>query len=414
MKYPGSKKFWMTTLHILFWLVSFNFWYFVFNPGVESASSIKDLGEFWPNLLLFNCISFIYCLLPLTWLIKNGPHWLKMTATFLFSAPLLYLVYQWMLPSSAREDLSLFTDLFVSSFLYVLVFHLTIIAAVYFNLKALIPRFLTRSRFGLYILWVCALICLTALVNFTLFNFVTDKIFPSLYFISYFKVWELVVIVAAYLIVTTLVYLVWQYTVMLIANREKVQNELSALKAQVNPHFLFNNLNTIYGLASTDIERSKNVILKLSDFLRYVLYDTGADSIPLEKEVEIIKTYVDLQTERIDPEITKVSFSTEGDFSKAVISPLLLLPLTENCFKHGTGNQPGQIDIEIRFDGKRLIFRSNNNIALREDNGIREKGGLGIKNLEKRLNLLYPDRYSLKFEEKEGYFKAALSVELNL
>jgi two-component system LytT family sensor kinase len=413
MKYIVSEKFWITTLHLLFWMVSINIWYFVFNPGVESSGIIKGLDDSWGLLLLVNCISFIYCILLLVWLLKTAPKWLKITATFMFCVPVLFLLFEWVLPSSKREDLSLFKDLFVSGFLYVIVFHLTIIAAVYFNLRTLISRFLTRSRFGLYILWVGGLICITALVNFALFNFVIDKIFPSVYFISYFKLWELFLIVALYLIFTTLLYLVWQYAVMLIANREKVQNELSALKAQVNPHFLFNNLNTIYGLASTDIERSKNVILKLSDFLRYVLYDTAADSIPLGKEVEIIKTYVDLQAERIDPEITRVTFSTGGDFSKATISPLLLLPLTENCFKHGTGNQPGQIEIEIRFDGKRLIFRSKNNISLREETIILEKGGLGIKNLEKRLNLLYPDRYSLNLDEKEGIFNAELLVELN-
>jgi two-component system, LytTR family, sensor kinase len=413
MKYIVTKKFWITTLHLLFWMVSINVWYFIFNPGVETSGFIKGLDDSWGLLLLINCISFIYCLLPLIWLVKTAPAWLKIAATFVFCVPVLFLLFEWVLPTSKREDLSFFKDLFVSSFLYVLAFHLTIIAAVYLNLKTLISRFLTKSKFVPYILRIGGLICITALFNYALFNFVIDKIFPSLYFISYFKVWELIIIVAVYLIFTTLVFLVWQYAVMLIANREKVQNELSALKAQVNPHFLFNNLNTIYGLATTNVERSKDVILKLSDFLRYVLYDTGADSIPLEKEVEIIKTYVELQKERIDPGITKVSFSAEGDYSKATISPLLLLPLTENCFKHGTGNQPGQITIEIRFDGKRLFFLSWNNIALREDNGIREKGGIGIKNLEKRLNLLYPGRYSLQFEEKEGIFRAELSVELN-
>ena len=413
MKYLVSKKFRKTTLHLLFWMVSVNIWYFVFNPGVETSGLIKGLDDSWELLLLFNSISFIYCLLPLIWLLGTAPKWLKITATIVFCVPVLFLLFEWTLPSSKREDLSLFKDLFVSSFLYVMVFHLSIIAAVYYNLKTLISRYLTRSRFGMYILWVCGLICITTLVNFALFNFMIDQLFPSLYFISYFKVWELIIIIAAYLIITTLAFLVWQYAVLLISNREKVQNELSALKAQVNPHFLFNNLNTIYGLASTNVERSKNVILKLSDFLRYVLYDTAADSIPLEKEVEIIKTYVDLQKERIDPEITKVSFSAEGDFSKGFISPLLLLPLTENCFKHGTGNQPGKIDIEIRYDGKRLHYLSRNHIALREDSSIKEKGGLGIGNLEKRLNLLYPDRYSLKFEEKEGIFKAELLVELN-
>jgi sensor histidine kinase YesM len=413
MKYIASKKFWITTLHLLFWMISINGWYFVFNPGVESSGLIKGLDDSWGLLLLVNCISFIYCLLPLIWLLKKAPAWLKITAAFVFCVPVLFLLFEKVLPSSEREDLSLFKDLFVSGFLYVVVFHLTIIAAVYYNLKVLISRFLTKSRFRLYILWVFGLVCITSLINFALFNFVIDKIFPTLFFISSFKVWELIIIIAAYLMFTTLIYLVWQYAVMLIANREKVQNELTVLKAQVNPHFLFNNLNTIYGLASTNVERSKNVILKLSDFLRYVLYDTAADSIPLEKEVEIIKTYVDLQTERIDPGITEVSFSAEGDFSKASISPLLLLPLTENCFKHGTGNQPGKIDIVIRFDGKQLIFRSENSISLREETITREKGGLGINNLEKRLNLLYPGKYSLNLDEKEGIFRAELLVELN-
>jgi two-component system, LytTR family, sensor kinase len=413
MKYIVSKKFWITTLHLLFWMVSINVWYFVFNPGVESSGLIKGLDDSWGLLLLINCISLVYCLLPFIWLIKTAPAWLKVTVTFVFCAPLLFLLFEWALPTSKREDLSFFKDLFVSSFLYVIIFHLTIVAAVYFNLKSLISRYLTRSRFGHYVLWVSGLTCMGAFVNYALFNFVIDKIFPSLFLISYFKGWELIIIFALYLIFTTLVYLVWQYAVMLISNREKVQNELSALKAQVNPHFLFNNLNTIYGLASTNVERSKNVILKLSDFLRYVLYDTAADSIPLEKEVEIIKIYVDLQKERIDPEITKVTFSAEGNFNKVSVSPLLLLPLTENCFKHGTGNQPGKIDIVIRFDGKRLIYRSENNISMREETINREKGGLGINNLKKRLNLLYPDKYSLNLDEKEGIFKAELMVEMN-
>jgi two-component system LytT family sensor kinase len=413
MKYFTTKKFRNITLHLLFWMVSINIWYFVFNPGVESSGIIKGLDDSWGLLLLINCISFIYCLLPLIWLLKTAPAWLKITTTFVFCIPVLFLLFEWAIPSSKSEYLSFFKDLFASSFLYVVVFHLTIIAAVYYNLKVLILRFLTTSRFGFYILWVCGLTCIAAFSNYIFFNFVIDKIFPSLYFISYYKVWELFIIVATYLIFTTLVYLVWQYAVMLIANREKVQNELSALKAQVNPHFLFNNLNTIYGLANTNVERSKDVILKLSDFLRYVLYDTAADSIPLDKEVEIIKTYVELQKERIDPEITKVSFSTEGDFSKAFISPLLLLPLTENCFKHGSGNRPGKIDIVISYDGKRLNFLSENHISLREETVILEKGGLGIKNLEKRLNLLYPDKYSLKLDENEGIFRAELLVELN-
>jgi LytS/YehU family sensor histidine kinase len=199
---------------------------------------------------------------------------------------------------------------------------------------------------------------------------------------------------------------------MLIANREKALNELSALKAQINPHFLFNNLNTIYSLASKKDDRTKDVILKLSDFLRYVLYDTTSESIPLEKEVEIIRTYVELQKERVNPLLTGVDLNLEGNFLNAHIIPLLLLPLAENCFKHGIGKEPGKIQIYIGFNGKQLLFKTENTIALREKALENGNGGIGIKNVEKRLNLLYPNRYSLHFEEKDGMYKVELKVNL--
>jgi hypothetical protein len=412
MKYFKIKINWKTVLHILLWTVSVNIWYFVFNPGVESSGIIKGLDEYWLAYLPVNCLFILYCLLPLGWLIKSAKTWLKISGTVLFTIPLFYLCYLWLFPPEGNKDLSDFVDLFISRFLYVIVFHLTIIAAVYVNLRVLIPRYLTGSRFGIYFLWFSGLTCLAALMNFAIFNLFLDKIFPSIYFISYFKTGELILIVAGYLVFTTVFYLIWQYREMLIANRDKIHHELSTLKAQVNPHFLFNNLNTIYALASTNTEHTRDVILKLSDFLRYVLYDTGAESIPLEKEVEIIRTYVDLQKERIDPAITSVSFTTNGEFGKANITPLLLLPLTENCFKYGTGNQPGEISIKVSFDGKVLLFSTLNNISRRPEDGLQENGGIGIKNVEKRLNLLYPGRHSLFLEEREGIFRAELTVEL--
>jgi LytS/YehU family sensor histidine kinase len=198
----------------------------------------------------------------------------------------------------------------------------------------------------------------------------------------------------------------------LIANKEKAQHELSALKAQINPHFLFNNLNTIYSLASKNDTHTKDIILKLSDFLRFVLYDTSSETILLEKEVEMIKTYIDLQKERIDPVITPVTFLTEGDFGTIRIAPFLMLPFVENCFKHGIGKTPGNIQIDLRLDGKHLLFKTENRIFLREKTGNGENGGIGINNVEKRLNLLYPGRHSLYLEEKEGMFRVTLSVEL--
>ena len=412
MKIRNFKKQLIIALHLLFWMISINIWNIVFNPGVESVSGIKGLKSYWPTLLLVNSLFYLYCLLPFIWWFKKTRKWIKISLSIVFLLPVIYLLYQYLLPVSKREDLTLFTDFFISAFLYTLVFHLTIAAAVYYNLKILIGQYLTNSKFGIYLLTFLGLICITAIANFALYNYCIDLIFPNLYFISYFKVWELLLIVTAYLVFTTIIFLVMQYAEMLIANRDKAQNELKALKAQINPHFLFNNLNTIYSLASKKDERTKDVILKLSDFLRYVLYDTTSESISLEKEVEIIRTYVELQKERVNPLITQVTLTLEGNFANTNIIPLLLLPLAENCFKHGIGKEPGKILIYIGFNGKQLLFTTENPIALREKTSEEENGGIGIRNVEKRLNLLYPERHSLHLEEKDGMYKVELKVDL--
>jgi hypothetical protein len=412
MKIIRIKKQLIPALHLLFWFVSLNFWNVIFNPGVESTGVIEGLEVGWDFILLMNFIFLIYCSMPLIWLVRKARLWIKIPVTILFLAPIVYVIIQGSGQENDKDTVEIFMEFFVKNFLYVLTFHLTIVAAVYYNLKILIPRYLTQSKFVHYLLYLIALIGLTAVVNFALFDYCIDLIFPSLYFISYFRIWELVLIVKAYLVVSILVFLIWQYVGMLIANREKAQNELSALKAQINPHFLFNNLNTIYSLASKRDEHTTDVILQLSDFLRYVLYDTASEFIPLEKEVEIIRTYVELQKARVNPEVTSVILTIEGNFANVEITPLLLLPLAENCFKHGIGKNPGKIELYIGFDGKQLLFKTRNAIALRENTGGEVNGGIGIKNVEKRLYLIYPERHSLEYSENEGIFNLEMRIDL--
>jgi len=412
MKIIQLKNQLLNSLHLLFWFISFNFWNGILNPGVESTSVIQGFEVGWDFILLVNFIFLLYCSLPFIWLIRKKWLWIKISVSVLFLLPLGYVIIQGIKPDGNKEDVQVFLEYFVKNFLYVVVFHLTIFVAVYYNLKVLIVRLLNRSRFSAYLLYSGGLVVLTAFLNYALFNFVIDQLFPSLYYISYFRIWELMLIVAAYLIFTSILFLIWQYAQMLIEKRDAARNELSALKSQINPHFLFNNLNTIYSMASQKDERTPDVILKLSDFLRYILYDTSSETIPLEKEVEIIQTYVGLQKERVNPEITKVHLTTEGNFSGVNIAPLLLLPLAENCFKHGKGKNPGTIRIFISFDGKNLIFNTENQIALREKTDTTENGGLGIPNVEKRLILLYPDSHSLEYHENDGIFHLEMKVKL--
>ncbi|HAH25837.1 MAG TPA: hypothetical protein DCL77_19120 [Prolixibacteraceae bacterium] len=411
MKIFHLKKQLFILLHLVFWFVSFNFWTVILNPGVESATVIEGLEVDWDIILFLNFGYLLFCSLPLIWLFRKPRLWIKMTLSILFLIPLGYVIVQWISPNGSKDDVEVVVNYFVKNFLYVLVFHLTIISAVYFNLKVLFTRFLGKSQFTPYLLYAIGLTILTALLNYALFDLFIDPLFPSLYFISYFRIWELILIVAAYLLFTSIIFLIGQYALMLIANRDAARNELSALKAQINPHFLFNNLNTIYSMAAQKDERTPEVILKLSDFLRYVLYDTGFETIPLEKEVEIIRTYISLQKERVQPEITQIVFTAEGNFTGAEISPLLLLPLAENCFKHGIGKNLGTINIFIGFDGKELLFKTANNIALRE-NKNEDNQGIGINNVEKRLNLIYPERHILRYQEKDGVFTLEMRIEL--
>ena len=411
MKLTITRNQVFTAMHLLFWIISVNCWYFVFNPGVEADSIFRGMDDLWAIYLSLNTVCSLYLMLPLAWY-TNWRKWVKILLTVLFLLPIVYLLYEYLLPVAKRDDLSLFEEYFVRAYLYVVVFHLTIISAVYFNLRMLANKYLKNSRFGLYLLSVLALAVVTAMLNFALFDYCIDKLFPSIFFISYFRFWESLVVVLAYLVFTIAIFLVWQYAGMLISNREKAQNELSALKSQINPHFLFNNLNTIYSMASNNDARTKDVILQLSDFLRYVLYDTSSEYIPLEKEVEIIKTYIELQKARVNQQITSIILTVEGNSGNLQISPLLLLPLAENCFKHGIGKDPGEIRIFIGVKGNQLLFRTENTISPRERNGDTENGGIGINNVEKRLNLIYPDRHSISYESREGIFRMELKIEL--
>ncbi len=414
MKTLSINRYRVTALHLLFWIVSFNIFSAFFCRGVESGYVVEDLNfTGWEIFIINNSIIF-FLLAPCIWLFKKIKRWIKWSVTVVLLIAIGWEIARMLL--HMNKDITIFSIIiffFLDNFLYVSTFHITIIAATYFNSGILIKNYLSVGKFGTYLILAPVLAIIAGFLNYALFNLFIDKVFPQFFYISWFKVWELILIMSGYLAFTTIVFLLWQYALMLVANREKAINELSALKAQINPHFLFNNLNTIYALAEKGDLRTKEVILQLSDFLRYVLYDTSSEKIELEKEVEIIKTYVKLQTERINTNTTEIILHVDGDFSGVYIAPLLLLPLAENCFKHGIGNEKGTIQIDIRYSGHQLSFSTKNPIERRENPLNREQGGIGILNVEKRLNLLYPEKHQLTFSEEGILFKAEMKIVLD-
>ena len=413
MKTMKYKKQLIVALNLLFWIISFNLFNSFFSRGIESGYTYDGLELTWLNVLYISNAILLFILAPFIWLIRRINRWIKWGVTSVLLMIIVWCIISLLFSKDQGFIFAVILGYFLDNFLYVMIFHSTIIAAVYLNIHVLVKRYFSRGRFAVYLMSSLGLAVAAGILNYAIFNLLIDLIFPQFFFISWFKVWELILIMTGYIAMTTIAYLLWEYALMLIANREKAQHELSALKAQINPHFLFNNLNTIYSLAIKGDERTKDVILQLSDFLRYVLYDTSSEKIELEKEVEIIKAYVGLQKERINQDITNIILNINGDFAGVQIAPLLLLPLAENCFKHGLGKKMGSIVINIDYSHHQFHFSTRNPVERRENPLIHEQGGIGLKNVEKRLNLLYPDKYQLAIEEEDGLFKVDLAIVLS-
>lgn len=191
---------------------------------------------------------------------------------------------------------------------------------------------------------------------------------------------------------------------------EKQQAELNYLKSQTNPHFLFNTLNNIYSLARDKSDLTPETILRLSQLLRYMLYETGGPFIAIEQELKIIGDYISLERLRYDDSLS-VSFHYDVEDMKQALPPLLLIPLVENAFKHGvseTRNRP-YVDIHLSVAKRQLAFSVRN--STEENNGdIRE--GIGLSNLRRQLELLYTD-YQVLVEQKVSEFCATLTINLS-
>lgn len=195
-----------------------------------------------------------------------------------------------------------------------------------------------------------------------------------------------------------------------LADAKKVQAEaeLANLKSQLNPHFLFNTLNNIYALISVDSESAKEAVHDLSHLLRYVIYDTSPNKVPLKGEMIFLKEYVRIEQIRLGSDFD-LSIQVPPDCGDKQIAPMLFLPLVENAFKHGISHsKPSFIHIDIQLDGERLVCRIENSNHAKSN----ADGGVGIANTTRRLNIIYPGRYSLNQSGNEATFLTLLNVDL--
>ncbi len=193
--------------------------------------------------------------------------------------------------------------------------------------------------------------------------------------------------------------------------QEKLESELNFLKAQTNPHFLFNTLNNLYGLARNSDQNTAPSIMKLANIMRYILYECSAPLIPIGNEVTIIEDYIELERLRYDERLS-VNFEKEIEDHQGAIPPLILLPFVENAFKHGASESRFdiQIDIALKYASSKLEFNIENSKDHDEDT-LSE--GIGLKNVKRQLDLIYGNNYHLEITAKSSSFMVALIIHFD-
>ena len=195
------------------------------------------------------------------------------------------------------------------------------------------------------------------------------------------------------------------------SEKEKLDAELAYLKAQINPHFLFNTLNSIYSLAIIQSDNVASSIVKLSNMMRYVLSESSSDYVSLEKEIEYIQNFIELQQIRFGSFI-QFECTITGDHKNKTIAPLILIPFIENAYKHGVNAEDNSI-INIKIDtteNQLFLFVKNNKVFVQRS--AESESGVGVQNTKNRLQMIYPGKHKLQINNTEKEYSVSLTIDL--
>ena len=273
---------------------------------------------------------------------------------------------------------------------------ISFVIVFYTNYLFLIKHFLSNKRFGAFLFWNMLLITKVSIGVHLFFRYV---------------IYMAIVGIAVAVKMTT----EWYNNE---AQRKEIEKnqaeaELANLKNQVNPHFLFNTLNNIYSLIQIDPAQAQEAVHDLSGMLRYVLYESQKDTVPLAKECEFLNEYVKLMGARLTSGV-KLEVSLPSSLSNRQIAPLLFIPLVENAFKHGIiDTDESFIRIELKEDGEYVTCLVENSCFPKDDTD-RSGSGIGITNLKRRLDLLYPGAYSFEYGRVQSVYRSLLRIRTGI
>ncbi len=314
---------------------------------------------------------------------------------------------------SSRPDLPLQVAV------YRTMFHVAFnMAAAYMNYFIFLPRFLERRKVGQYLLeFLIPFILLTTIrVHFQRFLVDgyshTDLYFYSTIYIVQMSATSLFIVIFVSMLRFAKDWFELEAKKKELEN-EKLSAELSFLKEQINPHFLFNTLNNLYYLAYTKSDNTTEVIAKLSQMMRYMIYESNYQQVELSKEIEYMQNYVSLERLRLNDQIP-IDFKVEGNPSGIKIAPLILITFLENAFKHGVnGNtKHAWVNLAINVKGRECLYTVENS----KGNGVHSeqgKSGIGLQNVKRRLELTYPEKYDLQVKDIGDRYSVQLKLNLN-
>ena len=288
---------------------------------------------------------------------------------------------------------------------------------VYFNLKYLIPQYLYEDKIWTYLgLLLLATLVLTP-IKLIIFYFKFNQ-YPALQNNLVTTQWSQFLLTFFITSASTVGKIISDWTA---DRRERqelktktMQSELKFLKTQINPHFLFNTLNSLYALTLKKSDNAPQIVIQLSEMMRYMLYECNESSVLLSNEVKYIQNYLALERLR-QSEGIEINFQVHGDVSGKKIAPLLFTPFLENSFKHGLNNQikEGYVNILLEVeDDSLLFFIENSKPSSIPTQSRKRSGGIGLTNLRRRLKILYPDRHKLEIHDTPNSYSVSLEISL--
>lgn len=291
------------------------------------------------------------------------------------------------------------------------------ILVVYINLNYLIPKYLSQKNFMTYCLLLLAMVAVFTPIKVLLLYITYDEVDPR----------EFLIMNQQYIFLLLFLIAGGSTVIKIISDWQKhqrdrkdletqrMQSEIKFLKSQINPHFLFNTLNSLYALTLKKSDKAPEIVIKLSEMMRYMLYECNERRVPLYKEVNYIRNYLDLEELRQSGQ-ADIQFKVEGQVNDQMIAPLIFIPFLENSFKHGLNHQldAGYVHVILKVLGNKLLLRIlNSKPSQAPVPAEKPSGGIGLANVERRLNLLYPNQYKLDIRDSEREHIVELSLDLS-